>query len=297
MNKEEVKKVSAEDLQLVQHLIERCIQLYMNQNEVVATLQQQAKIEPTFTKLVWQKLEEENQVFFKQYHIRLILKDQILRFNELLDKQATLMKQMSPATGAASVPITDGTHIPSSHQNSSCYAPDNSQAMNIDNMQQPAVVKMPGELTNGGPTLHPSMQSSVGMSGLSRCDNMSQNPQSNQHANVGIMNGMSDEHSFMYNSANNVVARHPVMPEVARVPSFIGEYLNAKPVNDPIVEPDSSSFGFLSQIPRNFSFSDLTADFSISSDILDSYSGSLYLPADTESLNSHGNGDIQGSLW
>lgn len=62
---------------------------------------------------VWQKLEEENQVFFKQYHIRLILKDQILRFNELLDKQAKMMKQMSPANGAASVPINDGTRIPS----------------------------------------------------------------------------------------------------------------------------------------------------------------------------------------
>ncbi|XP_076958220.1 uncharacterized protein LOC143633889 [Bidens hawaiensis] len=297
MNKEEVKKVSAEDLQLVQHLIERCIQLYMNQNEVVTTLQQQAKIEPTFTKLVWQKLEEENQDFFKRYHIRLILKDQILRFNELLEKQAKFMKQMSPATGAAPVPITDGTHIPSSHQNSSSYAPDNSQAMNIENMQQPAVAKMSGELTNGGPTLHPSMQSVVSLSGLSRSDNMSQNLQMNQHANAGIMNGMSDEHSFMYNPANNAAAIHPVMQEVVRVPFFIDGDLNPKPVNDPIVEPDSSSFGFLSQIPRNFSFSDLTADFSISSDILDRYSGSLYLPADTESLESHANGDIQGNLW
>lgn len=35
----------------VQNLIERCLQLYMNQSEVITTLQYQAKIEPGFTSL------------------------------------------------------------------------------------------------------------------------------------------------------------------------------------------------------------------------------------------------------
>ena len=35
----------------VQNLIERCLQLYMNQKEVVETLLEQAKIEPGFTEL------------------------------------------------------------------------------------------------------------------------------------------------------------------------------------------------------------------------------------------------------
>lgn len=35
----------------VQNLIERCLQLYMNQKEVVDTLSLQAKIEPSFTEL------------------------------------------------------------------------------------------------------------------------------------------------------------------------------------------------------------------------------------------------------
>lgn len=35
----------------VQNLIERCLQLYMNQKEVVETLLDQAKIEPGFTEL------------------------------------------------------------------------------------------------------------------------------------------------------------------------------------------------------------------------------------------------------
>jgi hypothetical protein len=47
----EGRKISCEDIQLVQNLIERCLQLYMNQNEVITTLQYQAKIEPGFTSL------------------------------------------------------------------------------------------------------------------------------------------------------------------------------------------------------------------------------------------------------
>lgn len=35
----------------VQNLIERCLQLYMNQTEVITTLKYQAKIEPGFTSL------------------------------------------------------------------------------------------------------------------------------------------------------------------------------------------------------------------------------------------------------
>jgi uncharacterized protein (TIGR01589 family) len=57
--------ISSLDVQLVQNLVERCLQLYMNQREVVSLLQQQTKIDPSFTSLVWQKLEEQNPEFFK----------------------------------------------------------------------------------------------------------------------------------------------------------------------------------------------------------------------------------------
>ena len=50
----QARKVSAGDIQLVQNLIERCLQLYMSQREVVTTLHAQARIEPGFTGLVWQ---------------------------------------------------------------------------------------------------------------------------------------------------------------------------------------------------------------------------------------------------
>ncbi|KAH9310203.1 hypothetical protein KI387_038114, partial [Taxus chinensis] len=47
----ETRKVSCEDIQLVQNLIERCLQLYMSQDEVIKTLLNQARIEPGFTSL------------------------------------------------------------------------------------------------------------------------------------------------------------------------------------------------------------------------------------------------------
>ena len=65
------RKISSQDIQLVQNLIEKCLQLYMPLKEVVAMLQQQAKVEPGFTSLVWQKLEEQNPEFFRAYYLRL----------------------------------------------------------------------------------------------------------------------------------------------------------------------------------------------------------------------------------
>lgn len=57
------------------------------QAQVVSLLHQQAKIEPSFTTLVWQKLEEQNPNFFKLYYVRLKLKEQIVMFNYLLEQQ------------------------------------------------------------------------------------------------------------------------------------------------------------------------------------------------------------------
>ncbi|CAL0318056.1 unnamed protein product [Lupinus luteus] len=103
------KKVSRQDIELVQNLIERCLQLYMNKDEVVKTLLTRAKIDPGFTTLVWQKLEEENADFFRAYYIRLKLKKQILLFNHLLEHQYHLMKCPMPAK-VPLAPIQNGIH-------------------------------------------------------------------------------------------------------------------------------------------------------------------------------------------
>ena len=90
--------VAAEDLQRVQGYIESCLQAYMPQTQVVATLQHHCKIHPSFTATVWQRLEDQNPEFFKMYYLRLKLKDQIVMFNYLLEQQGTrLSASLSPS--------------------------------------------------------------------------------------------------------------------------------------------------------------------------------------------------------
>ncbi|EMS48825.1 hypothetical protein TRIUR3_21540 [Triticum urartu] len=103
------RKVSREDIELVQNLIERCLQLYMTKGEVVRTLSTRARIEPGFTTLVWQKLEEENSEFFRAYYIRLKLKRQIVLFNHLLQHQYNLMKYPAPPN-VPLAPMQNGMH-------------------------------------------------------------------------------------------------------------------------------------------------------------------------------------------
>ncbi|CAL9172629.1 unnamed protein product, partial [Musa hybrid cultivar] len=103
------KNVSREDIELVQNLIEHCLQLYMSKGEVVKTLSSRASIEPGFTALVWRKLEEENSEFFRAYYIRLKLKKQIILFNQLLEHQYHLMKcPILPKVPLA--PMQNGTY-------------------------------------------------------------------------------------------------------------------------------------------------------------------------------------------
>lgn len=43
---------------------------------------------------VWQTLDDQNQDFFKAYYPSLILKEQIIRFNNLVIQQAAIMNQL-----------------------------------------------------------------------------------------------------------------------------------------------------------------------------------------------------------
>ncbi|XP_073030526.1 uncharacterized protein [Primulina eburnea] len=122
------KKVSREDIELVQNLIERCLQLYMNKDVVVKTLLNRARIDPRFTNLVWQKLEEENPDFFRAYYIRLKLTKQIISFNNLLQHQYDMMKYpMSPKVPLA--PMQNKIHP----------IPANNLPMGYPVMQQPSL--------------------------------------------------------------------------------------------------------------------------------------------------------------
>ncbi|KAF3618763.1 putative BTB/POZ domain-containing protein-like, partial [Capsicum annuum] len=51
----------------------------------------------------------------------------------------------------------------------------------------------------------------------------------------------------------------------ASILSFSSVESNTQPLNEPLMDADTTSFGFLGEMPQNFGFSDLTADFTNSS--------------------------------
>ncbi|XP_050382614.1 uncharacterized protein LOC126799450 isoform X2 [Argentina anserina] len=298
-----VRRVSRQDIQLVQNLIERCLQLYMNQKEVVDTLLDQAKIEPGFTELVWQKLEEENREFFRAYYLRLMVKQQIIEYNRLLEQQARLMHQLH-STGVSPIPTSNGSHIPSMHQNSTCYPPDSiGPVLKTENLHHQVGSCLPSPFTNGGSSLHNNLENVVKMPAHAHRIDVSANMLSTQSSNMGgLMQGINGgiiksevgySGSYMYGPDGGNLETRPSMGDASVAP-FNSVEPNSQPLNESLLDQDTSSFGFLTQIPRNFSLSDLTADFSQSSDILESYPRSPFLATDNENFLEHHERESQG---
>ncbi|XP_073005130.1 uncharacterized protein [Typha latifolia] len=280
----EVRKVSRQDIQLVQNLIERCLQLYMNQKEVVDTLSFQAKIEPSFTELVWQKLEEENREFFKAYYVRLMLKNQIMVFNKLLEDQYRLMSKEHPSA-IPSIPLSNGSDSSGLHQ-SACYLSEHaSTSARSDGMLCNGVSS--SGIINGLPSGQQFVLAGKDVPSLAGSFDPSASMLSTQNSSIGRFNevngtAIKTESSYSSNSDfpfctdNTFLEARPSIGD-ASAGSFSSSELTGQPLNDPLLDIDTSSFGFLSQIPRNFSFSDLTEDFTQSADILENYGRSPFL--------------------
>ncbi|URD73436.1 plant-specific domain TIGR01589 family protein [Musa troglodytarum] len=290
MSSGEVRKVSRQDVQLVQNLIERCLQLYMNQKEVVDTLSFQAKIEPSFTELVWQKLEEENREFFKAYHIRLILKNQILLFNKLLEKQVELM-QKACSSEVAILPIPNASNSPLL-QTPSCYMSQHASASS-----RPDGMFYNGDfssaLVNGRSSEHQGNYLGSDSSIVAGIMHASTSVVSANSSNMGRISGLSEtiiksEPNYLNNSEFPFV-NDSIILEVhqpigdASGGSFSNSELTGQPANSTLQDVDIPSLGF-SQIPRNFSFSDLADDFTHCADILENYDKSPYLPPDSSNF-------------
>lgn len=116
---EDKPPISADDIQMVQNLIERCLQLYLTKDEVITVLREQATIDPEFTQLIWNKLEEQNPDFFKCYYTRLKLKAQIVMFNHLLEQQIQVVQKMQRgwlgnqgSATASGIPLFQSGHTP-----------------------------------------------------------------------------------------------------------------------------------------------------------------------------------------
>ncbi|XP_072998681.1 uncharacterized protein [Typha latifolia] len=290
------RKVSREDIELVQNLIERCLQLYMNKGEVVRTLSTRARIEPGFTTLVWQKLEEENSEFFRAYYIRLKLKKQIILFNHLLEHQYHLMKYPVP-TKVPLAPMQNGIHP----------MPVNNLPMGYPVLQQPP---MP---TTGQPHLE-----SMGC-GLSSChvvngipaaggyhpirmssgnDMVMDNGMSEAAPSVPPCSAMSSMSEMAVSPASVASSNHfPFTPSEisglgmdastldATFASDVGNTGALQLGQDGGVGSSRDSIRSLGQL-WNFSLSDLTADLTNLGDLgaLENYSGSPFLPSDSDIL-------------
>ncbi|GMI65708.1 hypothetical protein like AT3G10250 [Hibiscus trionum] len=284
------RRVSRQDIQLVQNLIERCLQLYMTQKEVVDTLLAQAKIEPGFTELVWQKLEEENREFFQAYYLRLMVKQQIMEFNKLLEQQVRLMDQIH-STGVSSISNSNGPQMPLMPQNSSGYALENTGSALKQDMHHPMGSSLPNVFTNGSSLLHAGIHAPIDLPAHASRIDAPQGILSTQNSNMGLMQGIngkmikpeagcSASSSYVFGAESNVLEARPTIGDA----SFSTVESSTQPMNEPLLDADISSFGFLGQIPRNFSLSDLTADFSQSSDILESYPRSPFLATDNDTF-------------
>ncbi|XP_073003824.1 uncharacterized protein [Typha latifolia] len=72
----------------------------IDQEETIKALLDQDNISSITAEQVWKHLEEENSEFFQHYYARLLLKDNIIAFNDLLRKQANLMAAGGPSSVA-----------------------------------------------------------------------------------------------------------------------------------------------------------------------------------------------------
>uniref|UniRef100_A0A0E0Q2C9 DYW domain-containing protein n=1 Tax=Oryza rufipogon TaxID=4529 RepID=A0A0E0Q2C9_ORYRU len=281
----------------VQNLIHCCLQLYMDKKEVVDALSREAKIEPSVTQHVWQKLEENNREFFKAYYLRLMLKNQITAFNKLLEDQLRIInKEYHP--GPSSMPLPNGSNSNLLKQNP-CFLsestpmpamPDdvmcngNSSGI-VDRTQSSDQLIYAGKDIQG---LHSSMDAS--------------NLLPVQNANsvlFGVENGTTIKTESGYSSNGNFGFCGNAFLEScqsigdASGGSFSSSELNGQPLDDSILDIESSSFGFLSQLPRNF-FSDLPEDFSQSTEILDNYGKSPFLPSEQNNFSDSTGGEHTG---
>ncbi|KAM3306904.1 hypothetical protein P3S67_013775 [Capsicum chacoense] len=180
-----------------------------------------------------------------------MVKEQIIEFNRLLAEQVKMTQQFSSAI--ASLPMSNGCNIAPMHQNSTCGA-----AENVGTAAKP----------NG--IMH-EPPSNMGLRQTIDGRIIKKEP---------VYGGNSP---FAFGPHDSYLESRSAMGD-ASVSSFSSVESNTQPLNEPLIDADTTSFGFLGEMPQNFGFSDLTADFTNSSDILESYSRTPFLVTDTGSL-------------
>lgn len=131
---------------------------------------------------------------------------------------------------------------------------------------------LPNVYTNGSSSVQPSMQVPVNMGGHDGRTDVSGNMLLGQNSNPGMVPGMNGlmikseggyggNSPFIFGGDNNILEPRNAIGE-ASVSPFNGGESTLQALNETMLDQEMNTFGFLGQIPRNFSLSDLTADFS-----------------------------------
>ncbi|KAL8129452.1 hypothetical protein V2J09_018607 [Rumex salicifolius] len=286
MSGQGTKKVLDRDIQLVQNLVEKCIQLHMNRVEAVNALWLQAKIDRHFTELVWQKLEEENQDFFEAYNLRLALKDHISIFNELL-RQHVLLKNELQCAGVHSPPDPIGSHPTYFLENSECHESTKQEALDA------SFSSSLGHLyTNGLSHTNGSLHTAFNLPGPSgRIDSVALSSQDSSLRMIPGMNGgegatiKPELDDYAFSSQFNFSANDYVLETMQAMGNEHIGFYNALDIH-----PEASSLdhiALLGPIPQDLSFSDLSANHS-GSDLLE---GSPFFGTDNF-VGCHEDGEI-----
>ncbi|KAJ7299225.1 hypothetical protein O6H91_Y270100 [Diphasiastrum complanatum] len=303
----EGRKISCEDIQLVQNLIERCLQLYMNQREVINTLLNQAKIEPGFTSLVWQKLEEQNADFFKAYYTRLKLKKHITLFNHLLEQQAQLVQKMRMRPTRTPLPPQVPSHASFQSVPLGFPTPQQSPMIAPGHAHTPSMSIAPQSppLLQGGVHMADSFQSSHEIHGqISGITDMMEVPSVlhssasglNSDLQLGLVSAIPNGGGFPFNTIASSLDMTSIgiglstsMPLDTSFCTHDPHSQNGMSLSLSAADGDGNStrelLAALGHIPRNFSLSDLTAELGTHSDLgrLGSYT-SPFSTSETENF-------------
>nr|XP_009781625.1 PREDICTED: uncharacterized protein LOC104230497 [Nicotiana sylvestris] len=168
-------------------------------------------------------------------------------------------------------------------------------------MHESIPTSLPNTFSNCSSAVLSCMQTADDASAQSRKINVTPNILSAQTSNMGMRRTLEGkiiktEPNYANNSHFNIGAHSSFLESHsalggASISSVNSMQSNSQPLNRH-PDADTTSFGFLGEIPQNFGLSDLSADFSNSSDILESYSRTPFLATDTGNLLDP-NGDIE----
>lgn len=155
------------------------------------------------------------------------------------------------------------------HQNSACYALDHvGPALKPENMHHAVGSCLGTTFTNGGSSLLPSMHNAVEMSAHAGRIDARPNILSTQNSNMSLMQGInggiiksevgySGSLPYTFVADNSVMEAQPNIGDASVAP-FSSVESSSQSLNEPLLDAENSSYGFLGNIPRNFSLSDLS---------------------------------------